>query len=158
MADFAGAARTFAETWLWKSEPDEDVDGQLLSLEQKLGIHIPANYRKFVIDHGTPATKWLLESIVDGAHALPDIQEFIAIDSVLEVTAMYESGGMDEGHIAFASDCMGNLFLFRVADCTQPSDDAPVYFFDHDFCEIGKINESFGELLAQYLDVEPREG
>jgi len=158
MADFAETARKFAETWLWESKPVQGAEEQLLAVEQKLGIHLPGNYKQFIIEHGAPSTKWLLESITDGGHDLPDIQDFISVDTMVEATAMYELGGMDKGYIAFASDCMGNMFLFKLSDCARTSSDVPVYFFDHDFCDIGKIGDSFGGLLGQYGEVEYREG
>jgi|WetSurMetagenome_2_1015567.scaffolds.fasta_scaffold397630_1 hypothetical protein len=70
---------------------------------------------------------------------------------------MYESGGMAPGFLAFASDGSGNRFLFRLSDCISPNTDVPVFFFDHDFCEIDEFEDSFSDLLNQYMKVEYKE-
>lgn len=57
---------------------------------------------------------------------------------------------MPDDIIGVASDCMGNIIGFRRQ--TEPSEDAPVVFFDHDFVEVYELAPSFDEFLTWYLD------
>ena len=58
--------------------------------------------------------------------------------------------GMPEGFICFASDCMGNMFCFKIDEC-KDKQEAGIWFFDHDFCEIEKIFNNFNEWLEAYI-------
>ncbi|KQY93398.1 hypothetical protein ASD21_11595 [Caulobacter sp. Root1455] len=58
--------------------------------------------------------------------------------------------GLPEDKIAFASDCMGNLFAFGSVALNQSSQ---VWFFDHDTGEIVVVAPSFKDWIQQYLDL-----
>jgi hypothetical protein len=144
----------FVERWVpsWKTIPEA---GHLLDeIELQADLKLPLSYRKFVLNYGTPVTAGILESIVKGQHHIEDIQEFIGLDQLVSDTKLYESGGMDSGFLGFASDCMGNMFLFKRTECLNAINDAPVWFFDHDFVTIDKISDSFTAWLSRYNEIE----
>ena len=155
------AGKTFAEfvaRWVKSTPPPKDAATAFASVEQAASVTLPAAYKAFVSKYGTPSTTIeLLDAIVAGKHAIADVQEFLEVEKLPELTAMYESGGMDPGFLGFASDCMGNMFLFRRADCVPGVEDAPVWFFDHDFVTVEEEAPSFVEWLARYLEIR-REG
>lgn len=127
----------------------------IATVEKQLSLSLPASYRRFVVSHGTPGTTIaLLRSIVEGAHDVHDVSEFIAVDELAQATQVYESGGMESGFLGFATDCMGNMFLFRKADCVAGAEDAPVWFFDHDFVTIDEEASSFMVWLERFLAIE----
>lgn len=139
---------TFVRRWVASAEA---VDGdRLISVESAMQVTFPAAYRRFVLQHGTPFCPKLLDAIVDGEHDLHDVQDFTPVGELAEATATYESGGMEPGFVGFATDCMGNMFLFSRVDCAPGADDAPVWFFDHDFVSIEEEAPSFVEWLHRY--------
>lgn len=71
---------------------------------------------------------------------------------MIEQTKMYIQAGMPEGFLGFASDCMGSVFCFKVSEILN-SEGAGIWFFDHDFCEIEKINENFNEWLCSHIEL-----
>jgi hypothetical protein len=142
----------FANKWIASADPVEERN--LAQVQQDLGVNLPNAYRRFVLQHGIPFCPGLLSGIVDGEHDLHDIQEFVGVDDLRGATSMYVSAGMDPGFVGFATDCMGNMFLFRKADCILGGEDAPVWFFDHDFVTIDEVAPSFVEWLKGYLTIE----
>ena len=106
----------------------------------------------------TTCCKALLHSIVNGRQDVRDVQEFLSLDDIVRTTKMYESGGMESGFVGFAMDCMGNMFLFKKTECVPGAEDAPVWFFDHDFVSIDEEAPSFTAWLARYVDIEAVEG
>jgi len=143
----------FVSKWVGTARAGHTVRQGLSQIERALGITLPASYRGFVEQYGTPSTAWLLESIVAGKHDLADVASFIDLSQVIETTRDYESAGMQHGCIAIAGDCMGNLFLFRKADCVGEPQDASVWFFDHDFVTVEQVAPTFTSWLRDYLDI-----
>jgi hypothetical protein len=145
----------FVTKWVGRvSQPAVGAQA-IASLEKQLALRLPESYRRFVVSHGTPSTTVaLLHSIVEGKHDVHDVSEFIALDELAKATAMYESGGMEPGFLGFATDCMGNMFLFRKADCVAGADDAPVWFFDHDFVAVEDEAPSFMMWLRRFVAIE----
>lgn len=142
----------FVEKWVGKTaRPRRGLERDLVALERQLGITLPASYVVFVLSYGICSTVWLLNSIVEGEHDVHDLAWFDDPRKMAADTALYESGGMPKGFLGFASDCGGNMFLFRKADCVPGTEDAPVFFFDHDFVTMEKIAPSFTEWLAEFV-------
>jgi hypothetical protein len=148
----ADVFQAFVGKWVASAEPVSDL--ALRELENQLKLALPAAYRRFVTQHGTSYCPGLLSAIVDGQHEFHDLQQFVAVGEIAEATAMYESGGMEFGFVGFASDCMGNMFLFKREDCTPGAEDAAVWFFDHDFVSIEAEAPSFLEWLRRYAEIE----
>ena len=67
-------------------------------------------------------------------------------------TSAYWQAGMPDNVVAFASDCMGNLFAFSRDLHDVAPDDAPVLFFDHDFMTVETVADSFDAFLSWFLD------
>ncbi len=145
---------TFAEKWIISWETIPDAEQIFKQIEQKAHLSLPEAYRQFVLHYGTPSTAWLLPSIVEGGHIIEDLQEFLSLDKLIPATRMYESGGMDTGFLAFAMDGSGNLFLFKETECLDAMDDAPVWFFDHDFITLERIAESFAVWISRYNEIK----
>ena len=139
---------------IWGAEHDskfastEDID----SAEQHLGFVLPKEYIELVTKYGDVYCPDLLDEIVDTEADIPDVQNFSLPSEMIEQTEMYIQGGMPDGFLDFASDCMGNMFCFKVAELKN-SEAAGIWFFDHDFCEIEKINENFNEWLSSYIEL-----
>ena len=76
-----------------------------------------------------------------------DLQNFIQLREINEMTRLNEQAGMPKGYLVFANDCMGNLFVLKKTELSKPQQDVPIYVFDHDYCEIKKISHSFLEFL-----------
>lgn len=121
-------------------------------VEESLGVVFPQAYREFLLNQGAVHPSRLLDLVVDQESELWDIQCFLTPDEVAETTELYRSGGMSERLIVFANDSMGNVFCFAEEDLLDARpEDAPVWFFDHDFCEDEKLAETFAGFLAEYL-------
>jgi hypothetical protein len=115
--------------------------------ETKLKYEFPVSYREYVLEHGATYCPDLLSLIVERELELPDIQEFILVAELPSANAISWSGGMPAEYVAFASDCMGNIFCFN----RLGADD--IYYFDHDLCEIESLELSFPKLLTLYIEV-----
>ncbi len=59
--------------------------------------------------------------------------------------------GLPRDKIAFASDCMGNLFAF---DSAAPGQSSEVWFFAHETGETVLVAPSFTSWIQQYLDLK----
>ena len=144
----------FVDKWVGTAKASQSVRQNLSQIERALQITLPLSYRGFVEEYGTPSTAWLLESIVAGGHELADVASFIDLPEVVATTRDYEAAGMEPGYVGIADDCMGNLFLFRTADCVGRPQDAAVWFFDHDFVTVDQVAPTFVSWLREYLDLE----
>jgi hypothetical protein len=146
---------SFVEKWVGvQGRPRRDATA-LVQAEKRLGHALPAAYRRFVAAHGAPSTHiGLLHSIVEAELDEFEVSEFIEPGEIVEVTTLYESGGMKRGFVGFASDGSGNLFLFRRSDCVANAEDAPVWLFDHDFLTIERKAPSFVKWLERLAAIE----
>lgn len=115
--------------------------------EAKLKYAFPASYREYVLAHGATYCPDLLSLIVEREIAFPDIQEFILVAELPSANTMYWTGGMPVEYIAFASDCMGNMFCFNRLGAED------IYYFDHEWCEIRDLELSFPKLLTLYIEM-----
>ncbi|HXU94460.1 MAG TPA: SMI1/KNR4 family protein [Gallionella sp.] len=120
-------------------------------LESTLGIKLPNCHVYLITKHGDLYAPNLLDAIVDKELELNDIQNFLLPNQMLEDTKAYEAAGMPEGYLVFASDCMGNMFCFKIDECKNQLSEPPIWFFDHDFVEIKPIANSFNEWLGNYV-------
>ena len=123
-------------------------------IEPALGVVLPASYRAFMTRYGTITCPDLLDAVVDQESDLWDIQSFHAATEVIDATKGYVAAGMRDGLIAFATDSMGNMFCFDKKDLSKLRDDAPVWFFDHDFCTDSRIADSFDAWLKSYSSLK----
>jgi hypothetical protein len=120
--------------------------------EERLGVLFPIAYREFATTYGVVSAPILLDLIVKNEASLWDIRSFFSASECADTTEMCRSGGMSARLVAFASDSMGNIFCFDQGDLlNERPDDAPVWFFDHEFCEDSRLSESFDSWLKAYL-------
>ncbi|ALL12459.1 hypothetical protein AQ619_03315 [Caulobacter henricii] len=76
--------------------------------------------------------------------------DFLSADEMISSTEAWREMELPQGKIAFASDCMGNLFAFDGVALDQNSE---VWFFDHETGETALVAPSFKDWIQQYLDL-----
>jgi hypothetical protein len=128
-------------------------DSEFERAEAALGMRFPFTYQSFITTYGPVFTPDVLDAVVDNGRGM-DVAEFFAPLICVETTDDYRLAGMPYWLVAFARDCMGNVFCFErdEFDADRP-DDATVWFFDHDFCEASIASESFDTWLTSFLDL-----
>jgi hypothetical protein len=133
------------------TEPD------LRRVEEQLKIIFPKSFLEFLIHHGPVFTPGILDLVPGGeSERVPkgarfDVQEFFAPDQIVETHTLYSRGGMDEWLVPIAMDCMGNVFGFKREERIARPDDCPVWFFDHDYCNIHQEVAGFDLWLTSFL-------
>lgn len=153
MTDRADIYSTFVERFsdgelaLLPSEDD------LEQIETEFQTRLPRAYREFIKRHGCIQTPSLLDSIEEQEVDLWDIAAFNEPRQITETAQMYLDDGLADNLIPFASDSMGNMFCFSSEVSGTALDDAAVFIFDHDFCEVTKLADSFDSWLEQYLNL-----
>ncbi|MBO9706930.1 MAG: SMI1/KNR4 family protein [Caulobacter sp.] len=143
----------FASKW---SHPEYGPEPILLAdlerAEAQLDGRLPSDYRDAVLNVGLPRpTGALLHSICEAQADFADVADFLTADEMISSTQAWREMGLPKDKIAFASDCMGNLFVFDSAALSQSS---KVWFFDHDAGETELVAPSFTSWIQQYLDLE----
>jgi SMI1 / KNR4 family (SUKH-1) len=129
----------------------------LQRVEQELAVTFPAAYIAFLTRHGPVFTPSVLDLVTGGDSKQPpegasfDVQEFFEPKQIIETHQLYTSGGMEDWLVPVAMDCMGNVFGFKREECHRRPEDCSVFFFDHDFCKIHQVADSFDAWLASYL-------
>lgn len=93
-----------------------------------------------------------MDYISDNDIDIYDVQDFIDPLKIKEETDEYINGGMPTGYIGFALDCMGNMFCFKYDELKEKKD-AKIYIFDHDFCEINKVADSFSKWIKKFNSI-----
>lgn len=155
MTTFSNIVSTFCSKWTIKSssEPTHSTDKQLSEVEKFYSVIFPVSYKLFIKAFETLSIHNLLESICENEVEITDIQTFTPPSSIIEETDSFEDISDQKGFIAFASDCMGNLFLFKIEDLKKALDDVPVYFFDHDFDTLEQEEISFQQFIERYNSI-----
>lgn len=123
---------------------------RLTELESALRLQLPESYWLFVSHHGAVRCTAQLGALVAERFDLWDIRSFLSPTELLDSVRHYRNVGLREGLVGFASDSMGNLFCFDRGDLCQFCDDAPVWFFDHEFREDMILAPSFDTWLESY--------
>jgi len=128
----------------------------LQSVEKELSTVFPRAYFDFLTRYGSVHTPDILRLIGGDSENIPegfsfDVQKFLEAEKIAEVHRLYTSGGMEDWLIPIASDCMGNLFGFKRNESDVRHDDAPVFLFDHDFCETHQEADSFDAWLESFI-------
>lgn len=143
----------FALKWSHPDYPPEPVLAiDLQRAEGELACRLPIEYRDAVLKVGLPRpTGALLNSVCEEEADFADVSDFFTPDEMISTTQAWREMGLPDCKIAFASDCMGNLFVFDSAALSQSS---RVWFFDHDAGEAELVAPSFTSWIQQYLDLE----
>lgn len=146
------ALADFASKWSHPDYPPKPIlAADLARAEGQFSGRLPADYREAVLGIGLPRpTGALLHSICEEEGDFADVAEFLSADEMISSTQAWREMGLPEGKIAFASDCMGNLFAFDSVAINQSS---AVWFFNHDTGETALVAPSFNHWIQQYLDL-----
>jgi len=139
--------------WGRKDNPVTTTKAEIDEIENSLSIILPQSYKYMVQKYGDVYTPNLLDTIVDKDIELVDVQNFALPKQAAEDTIAYENAGMPKGYFAFASDCMGNLFCFRIDECNTINNEPAIWFFDHDFSTMDKAFSNFYEWLSNYINL-----
>ena len=123
-------------------------------IETQFNVQLPASYCEFMEKQGAIQCPRLLFQIVDQKADLWPIACFWHLEDIIADTSLYIHGGMSAKLVGFASDSMGNLFGFDRAEISVKKDDAQVWFFDHDFCEVSVLAKTFDSWLECYLNLK----
>lgn len=144
-------------TTLWThpdSAPAPVCEVELERAEGRLDTRLPTDYRAAVLEVGLPRpTIALLDAIVDRELDVRDVSEFLSPVEIVSVTEDWRNLGLPGELVAFATDCMGNLFCFprTVGAGTL----VPVVFFDHDDRTVDVIAPSFTRWVEELCRVAP---
>ncbi len=139
----------FIQRWTSPEYPPKAVAAvDLADVESQLGLSLPDAFQSDLCALGAASTRIaLLNAIVDGDLGLADVQEFLTPAEMIQSTHDWRELGLATDAIAFAGDCMGNLFCFRAGS-------GAVWLWDHDLNEIEKVAPSFEEWIARYNGIE----
>jgi cell wall assembly regulator SMI1 len=134
--------------------PDAVTEGELERVERRLETRLPADYKSAVLQFGLPRpTIELLDAIVDRQLDLREVSDFLGPAEMVTVTKDWRDLGLPEELVAFATDCMGNLFCFSAA--AEAFGEMPVFFFDHDERSVDVVAPSFTQWVDDFCGVAP---
>ena len=141
----------FIRLWTYPDYPPKQVsESDLRRVETLYGIIFPASYRTSILVLGAPSTSIaLLDTIAENDIDLADISEFLTPNEIMDSTDTWREMGLPQNLVAFASDCMGNLFAFDQAGSPEIS------LFSHDSAEVEQVGASFDAWLARYCELPP---
>lgn len=139
----------------WNKKPDSHGATQpdLAALESQFGVTLPAAYKYLALTYGDLYTPDILDKVCDLEDEIIEVQKFLPVSQIAEITASCEKAGMAKGYICFASDCLGNMFCFKKEQCKTAPDDAQIWFFDHDFNDMEPLSLTFNEWIAQFNEL-----
>ncbi len=145
--------REFVATFAQGERPTPATATALSAMERELGTTLPQAYLTFMQTYGAVCTPSLLGLVVDAESDLWALADFIAPEEAVGDTKLYWSGGMSPELVGFAGDGMGNMFCFRrLISVADRPDDAPVWFFDHEFPDHDRqLAQSFDGWLGSFL-------
>lgn len=132
----------FIARWTSPDYPPAPVEEHALAeAELSLCAQFPPDYRSAVLRCGLPSpTSALLDSIVERELNVSDVGDFFDPASIVETTLGWRAMGLPADLVAFANDCMGNLFCFSAQSWGGTS---RVFFFDHDEGSVDDVASSF---------------
>lgn len=132
--------------------PDPVSGAEFEHAEVRLQMRLPTHYRNAVLQLGLPRpTVELLDAIVERELDLRGVSEFLNPADIVSVTESWRDLGLPEELVAFATDCMGNLFCFPTK--ADDSGEMPVFFFDHDERTVDVIAPSFTRWIEEFCGV-----
>ena len=150
------AFQNFVAKWTHPEYPAQvPKDAELQDVEKTFAVQLPAAYRSFLLEHGavSPGVS-LLNSIVTNELDIADLSALCEPQEVIDDTTGWRESGLPVELFAIGSDCSGNLFCFRQDDCQKPTEDAPIYLWDHDFDETEKVADSFTDWILAFNGIE----
>ncbi|MCU7844773.1 MAG: SMI1/KNR4 family protein [Candidatus Thiodiazotropha sp. (ex Monitilora ramsayi)] len=148
--------QAFVDKWTHPDYRPKPVESSSVDLcAEKLKVVFPSSYYEYLTSFGSGGTtRELLDSIVEDEVEINDLSEVFTPDELIESTDAWRGAGMPKDLIAFASDCMGNMFCFKSSEIVIAKDDSPIWFFDHDFVTVEKIQDSFTSWIYEFVKIE----
>ncbi|PSU45349.1 SMI1/KNR4 family protein [Photobacterium frigidiphilum] len=143
----------FVKNWGSKNSMVPINNHDIEELESKLNVLLPDSYKYLISTYGLVHTPNVLTKTCDLGSDISEVQDFLSLEDVFSLSQLYEMGGMPKGHVLFASDCKGNMFCFKLADCASKQIDSPVWFFDYGLCTVKKVSDSFTDWLDQFNEL-----
>ncbi|MBU2969614.1 SMI1/KNR4 family protein [Pseudoalteromonas sp. C2R02] len=143
----------FVKNWGSKQAMVPIAEQDILELESKINGFLPDSYKYLISTYGLVHTPNVLTKICDLGSDISEVQDFLSLEDVSSLSQLYELTGMPKGHVLFASDCKGNMFCFKLADCETQQTDLPVWFFERDVCTVTKVSNSFIEWLDEFNEL-----
>jgi len=140
----------FVKNWGSKQSMVPIDNNDILELESKINGFLPDSYKYLISTYGLVHTPNVLTKICDLGSDISEVQDFLSLEDVSSLSQLYELTGMPKGHVLFASDCKGNMFCFKLADCETKQTDLPVWFFDRELSSVTKVSNSFIEWLDEF--------
>ncbi|WP_042148015.1 MULTISPECIES: SMI1/KNR4 family protein [unclassified Pseudoalteromonas] len=140
----------FVKNWGSKQAMVPIAEQDILELESKINGFLPDSYKYLISTYGLVHTPNVLTKICDLGSDISEVQDFLSLEDVSSLSQLYELTGMPKGHVLFASDCKGNMFCFKLADCEAQQTDLPVWFFERDVCTVTKVSNSFLDWLDEF--------
>tara|TARA_B110000091_G_scaffold71482_1_gene78855 strand:- start:3 stop:452 length:450 start_codon:yes stop_codon:yes gene_type:complete len=140
----------FVKNWGSKNAMTPISNHDIEALESKLKIFLPDSYKYLLSTYGLVHSPNVLTKICDLQANISEVQDFLSLEDVYSLSKLYEMSGMPKGHVLFASDCKGNMFCFKLADCVTKQIDIPVWFFDYDLSTVNKVSNTFIDWLDQF--------
>ena len=140
----------FVKNWGSKQAMVPIAEQDILELESKINGFLPDSYKYLISTYGLVHTPNVLTKICDLGSDISEVQDFLSLEDVSSLSQLYELTGMPKGHVLFASDCKGNMFCFKLADCEAQQTDLPVWFFERDVCTVTKVSNSFIDWLDEF--------
>lgn len=140
----------FVKNWSSKNSMAPINGNDIAELESKLNCFLPDSYKYLISTYGLIHSPNVLTKICDLGSDISEVQDFLSLEDVCSLSKLYEMSGMPKGHVLFASDCKGNMFCFKLADCASKQIDLPVWFFNHDLCSVKKVSDSFTGWLDEF--------
>jgi hypothetical protein len=143
----------FVKNWGSKNAMIPIKFDDITELESKLNAYLPDSYKYLVSTYGLVHTPNVLTKICDLGADISEVQDFLSLEDIFSLSKLYEMGGMPKGHVLFASDCKGNMFCFKLTDCSDKKIDSPVWFYNHGLCTVKKVSNSFTEWLDAFNEL-----
>ena len=140
----------FVKNWGSKHSMVPIDKNDITELESKLKFFLPDSYKYLISTYGLVHTPNVLTKICDLGVDITEVQDFLSLEDIFSLSQLYEMTGMPKGHVLFASDCKGNMFCFKLTDCSSKQRDLPVWFFDRELCNVKKVSNSFIEWLEGF--------
>ena len=148
----------FTAKWTSGNYPPEPVaEADLCSVEQRLNVHLPEDYRQAILQVGLPRpTIAFLDAIVERELDLHSLGDFYSPEEIVEETMNWRELGMPKQLIAFATDGGGNKLCFDADRLNNGSAEGrAIWFYDHDFGTVDQIAPSFDAWIDALCRVEP---
>lgn len=139
----------FINQWCGKKAMVPVAIDAITACEEKMKLSLPKSYQYLISTYGLLHTPNVMSKTCTIGSRIGQTQDFLSLEDMSALTELYQMSGMPKGHVLFASDCQGNMFCFKRADCLVETRDCPVWFYDNNTREVTQVAESLSEWLNQ---------